>query len=146
MRCVYCQHEETRVVDKRDHEGETRRRRVCVRCNKRFSTFERVRELPITIVKKDGRRERFDAEKLKRGLLRACEKRPVSVEKIEQVVDRIEAQLRKTSAREVKSLAIGDRVIKELKKLDNVAYIRFASVYKEFKDVDDFKKEIQQIK
>ncbi len=117
-----------------------------MRCNKRFSTFERVRELPITIVKKDGRRERFDAEKLKRGLLRACEKRPVSVEKIEQVVDRIEAQLRKTSAREVKSLAIGDRVIKELKKLDNVAYIRFASVYKEFKDVDDFKKEIQQIK
>lgn len=146
MRCVFCQHLETKVVDKRDIDSETRRRRECLKCKKRFTTSEHVREIPLAIVKKDGRREHFDHDKLKRGLLKACEKRPVPVEKIEQVVEKIEAELRKLNTKEIKSIVIGDKVMRELKRLDPVAYVRFASVYKEFKDIEDFKKEILEIK
>ena len=146
MRCVYCQHLETKVIDKRDIDSETRRRRECLKCKKRFSTSELLREIPVTIVKKDGRREHFDHDKLKRGLLKACEKRAVPVEKIELVVEKIEAELRKLNIKEIKSIVIGDKVMRELKKLDGVAYVRFASVYKEFKDIEDFKKEISEIK
>src|SRR3989344_4124701 len=130
MKCVFCQHTETKVIDKRDIDSETRRRRECLKCKKRFSTSEHVRETAFSIVKKDGRREHFDREKLKRGLLKACEKRPVAVERIEHAIDKIEGELRKLN----------------LKKIDPVAYVRFASVYKEFKDIEDFKKEILEIK
>ncbi len=146
MKCAFCQNLETKVVDKRDIDSETRRRRECLKCKKRFTTSEYVRATPFSIVKKDGRREPFDREKLKRGLLKACEKRPVSIEKIEYAVDKIEGELRKLNVKEIKSIVIGDKVMKELKKLDPVAYVRFASVYKEFKDIEDFKKEIQEIK
>lgn len=146
MRCVYCQHLETKVVDKRDVGPETRRRRECLKCGKRFSTAEVMKSAPVVVVKKDGRREAFDPEKLRRGLVKACEKRPVPIEKIDQVLAKIEAGVRKQGVKEVKSLVIGSRVMKELKKLDNVAYIRFASVYKEFKDVEDFRKEIRELK
>lgn len=146
MKCVFCQHVETKVVDKRDIDSETRRRRECLKCGKRFTTSEQFRESPFSIVKKDGRREPFDREKLKRGLLKACEKRPISVEKIEHAAEKIEGELRKLSQKEVKSIVIGDKVMRELKKLDPVAYVRFASVYKEFKNIEDFKKEIQEIK
>lgn len=146
MKCVFCQHLETKVVDKRDIDSETRRRRECLKCEKRFTTSEQVRESPFSIVKKDGRRETFDREKLKRGFLRACEKRPVPVEKIEHALDKIEGELRKLNFKEIKSIVIGDKVMRELKRLDPVAYVRFASVYKEFKDIEDFKKEIQEIK
>lgn len=146
MKCIFCQHPETRVIDKRDIDGETRRRRSCLKCKKRFSTSERARDLFLTIVKKDGKREKFDAGKLERGFLKACEKRPVPADKIHHVVEKIEAELRKMNAREVKSMVIGDKVMKELKRLDPIAYVRFASVYKEFKDIEDFKKEIKEIK
>ncbi len=146
MKCVFCQHLETKVVDKRDIDSETRRRRECLKCEKRFSTSEQVRESMLSIVKKDGRREPFDREKLTRGLLKACEKRPVPIERIEQAVDKIEGELRKLNLKEMKSIVIGDKVMRELKRLDPVAYVRFASVYKEFKDIEDFKKEIQEIK
>ena len=146
MKCVFCQHTETKVIDKRDIDSETRRRRECLKCKKRFSTSEHVRETAFSIVKKDGRREHFDREKLKRGLLKACEKRPVAAERIEHAIDKIEGELRKLNLKEIKSIIIGDKVMRELKKLDPVAYVRFASVYKEFKDIEDFKKEILEIK
>lgn len=145
MRCSSCGHGETKVVDKRDASIGIRRRRECLHCGKRFTTYERVHEAQLVIVKKDGRREAFDAEKLKRGVMRACEKRPVSQEQIERLVERIETGLRKLQKREIKSSVIGKMVMLGLKKMDNVAYIRFASVYKEFKDIEDFKREIRQI-
>jgi len=122
MKCPFCDSKETKVVDKRDSDEITRRRRECLRCKKRFTTYEKTDSPHIVILKKDQRRESFDKNKLKTGLLKACEKRPVPVEKVEQVV------------------------MKELKKIDKVAYIRFASVYRDFKDVDDFKKEIKELK
>jgi len=146
MKCAFCQHPETKVVDKRDIDSETRRRRECLKCHKRFTSSERVREISLSIVKKDGRREQFEREKLKKGLLRACEKRPVPVEKVELLVDKIEGELRKLNTKEVRSIVIGDKVMRELKKLDPVAYVRFASVYKEFKDIGDFKREVNAIK
>lgn len=146
MKCAFCQQGETKVIDKRDTEGETRRRRECLSCKKRFTTYELAHDVQLRIVKKDGRREAFDSEKLKRGFIKACEKRPVPVDKIQATVEKIEVSLRKLKVREIKSVVIGEKVMAELKKLDNVAYIRFASVYKDFKDIDDFKKEIKTIK
>src|SRR3989338_3570016 len=146
MRCAFCQKAETKVIDKRDKEGETRRRRECLNCKKRFTTYEKAYDVQLRVVKKDGRREAFDSDKLKRGFMKACEKRPVPVEKIQATVEKIEASLRKLKVSEIKSVVIGEKVMVELKKLDNVAYIRFASVYKDFKDIDDFKKEIKAIK
>jgi len=145
MRCPYCGSKATKVTDKRDssEEGITRRRRECLKCKRRFTTYERP-EIELTVIKKDGRREEYNREKLITGIKKACEKRPISIEKIEKIADEIEEKLRK-KGREVESRFIGEMVTKALKKLDKVAYIRFASVYREFKDVEDFKKEIKEV-
>jgi transcriptional repressor NrdR len=146
MICPFCKNVETRVVDKRDNHGLglTRRRRECTKCSKRFTTHERV-ESDLMVIKKDGRRERFDREKIKSGMLKACEKRSVSQDKINESLARIEGKLRSKPKNEIKTKIVGELVMKELKKLDEVAYIRFASVYKEFQDVNDFKSEIKKI-
>ncbi len=141
MLCPYCLNSETKVIDKRDNESLTKRRRECLKCSKRFNTLEAVERPEFRVIKKDGRRENFDYEKLKRGVLKACEKRPISSEKIDKMLARTEERLRKRG-KEVKSTLIGDIVASELKKIDKVAYIRFASVYREFRELDDFKKEI----
>jgi transcriptional repressor NrdR len=146
MRCPFCNSEKTEVTDKRDVEQETRRRRECLKCKKRFTTYEKVETKDLRVIKKDGSREAFDSEKLKRGLIKACEKRPVSLEKIESAVHDIENKLRSSNKKEVKSHIIGEMIMKALKKLDEVAYIRFASVYREFKDLNDFKKQIKELK
>lgn len=144
MKCPYCDHEKTRVVDKRDRDNISRRRRECKSCEERFTTYERP-DVELIVVKKDGGREKYDREKLKKGIMEACEKRPVSVDKVGEVVDRIEKKMR-GEGKEVKSQKIGEEVMKELKKLDDIAYIRFASVYREFKDLSEFKDQIDEIK
>jgi len=143
MRCVYCGYKDTKVTNKRDIGGNVRRRRECLKCKKRFTTYEKA-EIELTVIKKDGRREKFDREKLKNGILKACEKRPVPLQKIEKAVAEIEEALRK-KGKEVKSKIIGELVMNKLKKLDKVAYIRFASVYREFKDISDFKLAMKQV-
>lgn len=149
MRCPYCAGQASKVVDKRDSTdmGHIRRRRECLNsdCRKRFTTYERVNNIDISIVKKDGSREQFDRSKVLSGLLKACEKRPIPREDIDHVVDDIEAQLRGHPSTEIDSSVIGELVIERLKKLDKVAYIRFASVYKEFDDLDSFKKELERL-
>lgn len=144
MLCPYCLNSETKVIDKRDNESLTKRRRECLKCSKRFNTLEAVERPDFRVIKKDGSRENFDYEKLKRGVLRACEKRPVSAERIEKMLAKTEERLRKRG-REVKSSLIGDIVSGELKKLDKVAYIRFASVYRDFTELEDFNKEIKEL-
>jgi len=145
VRCIFCGNEETQVTDKRDVDFETRRRRECLKCKKRFTTYEKIENKDIRVIKKDGRRESFDSEKIKKGLLRACEKRPVSLDQIEEAVRDIENKLKTSNKKEVKTETIGELVMRALKKLDKVAYIRFASVYRDFKDVSDFKKEIKEL-
>ena len=145
MRCPFCNHEETQVTDKRDSENETRRRRECLKCKKRFTTYEKVEVANLRVIKKDGTRANFDIEKVKRGMIKACEKRPVSLEEIEQAAREIETKLAESNKKEIKSETIGEFVMKALKKLDKIAYIRFASVYRDFKDVSDFKKEIKSL-
>ena len=146
MKCIFC-NSETKVTDKRDSEGETRRRRECLKCGKRFTTYERIEEPNFIVIKKDKTREPFSREKLRIGIEKACEKRPIETEKIDSLVNEIESRLReKVKGREVESQVIGELVIKALKKLDKVAYIRFASVYKDFQDVEDFSKEIKEVK
>ena len=146
MKCPYCGGDETKVLDKRGaEENKTRRRRECLSCGKRFTTYERI-EVDLRVVKKDGRIEQYSREKLMGGVLKACEKRPVTKEEINAVVDRIEAMLREMNSSDVNSRVVGDLVMKELKMLDKVAYIRFASVYREFADVEDFEKEVLMIK
>lgn len=144
MNCPYCLHIETKVVDKRDVEGKARRRRECQKCRKRFNTLEEVERAELRVVKKDGKREAFDYGKLKRGVLMACEKRPVSEEIINKMLTNVEDKLRK-KGKEIDTGFIGNLVSRELKKVDKVAYIRFASVYKDFTELDDFKKEIKEI-
>ena len=146
MQCPYCSHQETKVVDKRETDSleVTRRRRECLKCEKRFTTYERV-EIDLRVIKKDGRRESFDREKVKAGMLKACEKRPVSTESIDAAIDKIEAALRGRASAEIKSSVIGELVSKELQKLDKVAYIRFASVYKDFEDIESFAVEVKQL-
>jgi transcriptional repressor NrdR len=146
MRCPFCNCDRTEVTDKRDAENETRRRRECLKCKKRFTTYEKVEATNLRVIKKDGVRENFDAEKLKRGMIKACEKRPVSLDKIEQAVREIETKLAESNKKEIKSATIGELVMKALKKLDEVSYIRFASVYREFKDINDFQKQIKELK
>ena len=151
MLCPFCSHAETKVTNKRDVAGITRRRRECLKCKKRFTTYEKV-ELPeFFVVKKDGRREQYNRDKLLLGIVKACEKRAVPHDKIEKIVNSIEEKLRKKSrgsgkGKEVSSKLIGEMVIKSLKKLDKVAYIRFASVYREFQDVNDFRNVVKDIK
>lgn len=147
MKCPYCSSTETKVVDKRATEDDkaTRRRRECLKCRKRFTTYERIEGATLVIVKKNGNREEFDKQKLERGVVRACEKRPIPHDKITKLVDDIEAELRNRDETEIQSKIIGNLVIKKLKKLDKVAYIRFASVYREFADVDSFQKELKKL-
>ena len=142
MKCIFCNYEETSVIDSRESEELIRRRRECDKCEKRFTTYERAESPNVYVIKKDGRREMFDREKLKKGIMRACEKRPVEIEKIENSINKIEAKLRMLNENEISSNFLGEEVIKQLKNIDKVAYIRFASVYREFEDISDFKKEI----
>ena len=143
MKCVFCK-SDTRVTDKRGFPGGTRRRRECLKCKKRFTTYEKPQKRDIIIVKKDGRRERFSYDKLINGLMKACEKRSVSVEKIEKIIEEIEEKLR-AKGKEVKSDNIGKMVMQKLKRLDKVAYIRFASVYRDLQDIKDFKEVIKEV-
>jgi transcriptional repressor NrdR len=144
MLCPYCQRDETKVVDKRDFGGTTKRRRECLKCERRFNTHERVEELRLRVIKKDGKGESFDREKIKRGIERACEKRPISTDKIDKMMNNIEEKSRKMG-KEIKSNFIGELISRELKKVDKVAYIRFASVYRDFEDISDFKKELRTL-
>ena len=147
MKCPFCGHQEDKVVDSRaSSDGAAiRRRRECMACGKRFTTYEHVEEQGLMVIKKDGRREPFDRRKLLGGLLRACEKRPISVERLEQIADEIERDLSRNFDREVPSREIGERVMKRLHALDPVAYVRFASVYREFKDAEQFIRELNDL-
>ena len=140
MKCPFCSHLEDKVVDSRESkEGEViRRRRECLSCGKRFTSYERIDQIPHLVVKKDGRRERFDREKVMAGLLKACEKRPVSMRSLDAVVDRVEAVMHESQDREVAADRIGEFLMEQLRDLDKVAFVRFASVYRDFKDVDQF--------
>lgn len=147
MKCPYCYSGTNKVIDKRESDDKrtTRRRRECLKCSKRFTTFERVETIDLLVVKKDGRREHFDRNKLRSGIVKSCEKRSVSAEVIESTVDKIESDLRKLSGKEIHSKKLGDLVMKYLKKVDEVAYIRFASVYRQFADLNDFEKELASL-
>ncbi len=146
MRCPFCSNTTFRVTDKRDSPHGIRRRRECLKCKKRFTTHEKADAGDFYIIKKDKSREKFDREKLERGIQRAFEKRPVSKEEIDKMINEIEEQLRKKGKKEVNSSIVGEIVMKKLKRMDNIAYIRFASVYRNFQDVEDFKKEIKDLK
>ncbi|MFH1062477.1 MAG: transcriptional regulator NrdR [Candidatus Omnitrophota bacterium] len=147
MKCPFCGNIEDKVVDSRiASEGDSiRRRRECLKCQRRFTTYEYIEKSTLMIIKKDGRREPFDRNKILSGLLRACEKRPVSMEKIEEVVDSIERALQRTYDKEVLSSAIGEFVMKHLHEIDEVAYVRFASVYRQFKDINQFLGELKDL-
>lgn len=147
MKCVYCGHLDSKVVDSRptDEGSSIRRRRECLVCKKRFTTYEKFDSLPLLVVKKDGQRAPYNSDKIKFGLIKACEKRPVSISEIETLVDTIEKSIFNSLRQEISSKEIGELVMKGLKELDDVAYVRFASVYKDFKDVDTFMKELLNI-
>ena len=147
MKCPFCGHTDSRVIDSRptDEDSRIRRRRECIQCGKRFTTYEIVENLPIVVVKKDKSREPFDRNKVLGGLLRACEKRPVSLDRLEKAVDDIEAQIQNSLEREVSTHKIGEYVMDQLMHIDDVAYIRFASVYRQFKDVNSFMRELTKI-
>jgi transcriptional repressor NrdR len=147
MKCPYCGFAQDRVVDSRESKeaDSIRRRRECEGCNKRFTTYERIDEIPYMVVKKDGRREKFDRQKVLSGLLHACEKRPVSAGKLEQIVDETEAYVVDSPERERTTNEVGELIMSRLKDIDTVAYIRFASVYRDFKDVREFKAELEEL-
>ncbi len=147
MKCPYCAHLGDKVVDSRESkEGEViRRRRECLSCGRRFTSYERIDEIPYMVVKKDGSRERFERQKLIAGLLKACEKRPVSVAALETIADRVEATLQERPEKEMGTAEIGSFVMQELKKLDKVAYVRFASVYRHFRDIGEFMTELKDL-
>lgn len=148
MKCPYCNNPDTKVVDSRptDDNVSIRRRRSCLKCNKRFTTYERYEEVPLIVIKKDDTREPFDRKKIFNGMLRSCEKRPVSVDRIDSATDEIERDLNNLNQREVSSTFIGEMVMDKLKELDKVAYVRFASVYREFQDVSGFYDELENLK
>lgn len=148
MKCPYCNHPDTRVIDSRPAEDGSaiRRRRSCDECGKRFTTYEKVETIPLIIIKKDNNREQYNRSKIERGIIRACYKRPVSAEAIQKTVERIETKIFNLEAKEVSSTDVGEIVMDELKVLDEVAYVRFASVYREFKDVNTFMDEIKKMK
>lgn len=147
MKCPYCGSTETEVVETRDSEDlETiRRRRACLRCEKRFTTYERVETVNLIVIKKEGKREQFDRDKLKSGILKSCEKTKVSLDKIEKIVTEVERELRSGESVEIDSKKIGQMVAQKLKKIDKVAYIRFSSVFRRFVDVEDFQKEVRRL-
>jgi transcriptional repressor NrdR len=140
MKCPFCAHMEDKVVDSRESkEGEViRRRRECLACGKRFTSYERIDQIPHMVVKKDGRRERFDRQKVLAGLLKACEKRPVPIKSLELIADRVESMVQESPDREVPTTEVGEFLMNSLRDLDKVAFVRFASVYRDFKDVDQF--------
>ena len=147
MKCPYCSYEESKVIDSRPtDEGERiRRRRECLKCGKRFTTYEIIETVPVIVIKKDGSREAFDRDKFLRGLFRACEKRPVPLNLLEEAVDDIQNTLQNTLDREVSSSRIGEYAMEKLKSIDEVAYVRFASVYRQFKDINTFMEELTRI-
>jgi len=147
MRCPFCSFPESKVVDSRSTKDSRaiRRRRECLSCQRRFTTYERIEEFQPIVVKKDGRREAFDRKKVVNGIIKACEKRPVSIEKIEAFVSDLEKEIQDVGEREIKSRFIGKRVMSQLKTWDDVAYVRFASVYKQFKDLNEFMRQLQNL-
>lgn len=147
MKCPYCGHLEDKVVDSRSsaENDSIRRRRECLKCQRRFTTYEHIEEIPLMVVKKNGQRQPFDRNKIMAGLLKACEKRPISAQKIESLLDSIERALLKKHDKEVSSSQIGEFVMKKLHTIDQVAYVRFASVYREFKDISEFMQELKDI-
>ena len=147
MKCPFCAHLGDKVVDSRESkEGEViRRRRECLNCGRRFTSYERIDEIPYMVIKKDGSRERFERQKLIAGLLKACEKRPVSISAVEKVADRVEAMLQERPEKEIPTAEIGAFVMQELKRLDKVAYVRFASVYRHFRDIGEFMNELKDL-
>ncbi|MCI9427883.1 MAG: transcriptional repressor NrdR [Eubacterium sp.] len=147
MKCPYCSSDTTRVIDSRpvDENTSIRRRRLCDECGKRFTTYEKVETIPLIVIKKDNNREQYDRSKIEAGILRACHKRPISVEQIGQLVDAVETEVFNREEKEVKSAQIGEIVMDKLKDIEAVAYVRFASVYREFKDVNTFMNELKKI-
>jgi transcriptional repressor NrdR len=147
MRCPFCGYKEDKVVDSRaTQEGSAvRRRRECLKCGRRFTTYEYVEDVSLMVVKKDGRREAFDRKKILAGIMRACEKRPIGLEKMEEIVTQVERSIQKKSDREIPTTRIGELVIEKLKSMDDVAYVRFASVYRQFKDVSQFMSELKDM-
>ena len=147
MKCIYCGNEESKVLDSRnsDETNAIRRRRECLNCGRRFTTYETVETTPILVIKNDGSRQSFDASKIKAGIIKACEKRPVSMSQIDQIVQNIEKQIQNKLTQEIKSAQLGELVMEALKDLDEVAYVRFASVYRQFKDIESFKKLLENM-
>jgi transcriptional repressor NrdR len=147
MRCPFCGHQEDKVVDSRatQEESAIRRRRECLRCAKRFTTYEYVEEVSLMVIKKDGRHEPFDRKKILSGVMKACEKRPIGIERMEDVVTQVERALQKKPDREIPAAKIGEIVMEKLKNIDDVAYVRFASVYRQFKDVNEFMLELKDM-
>ena len=147
MKCPFCGETNNKVIDSRlaKESNAIRRRRECIECEGRFTTYEYVEEIPIIIIKKDGRREMFSKEKVRSGIQRACEKRSISMNVIEEYIDQLQRELRETGEKEISSTAIGEKIMTKLHKLDDVAYVRFASVYREFKDVNDFVAELKTL-
>ncbi|MGI5877693.1 MAG: transcriptional regulator NrdR [Christensenellales bacterium] len=147
MRCVYCNHVESKVVDSRptDDNWAIRRRRECINCGKRFTTYEKIENPMILVIKKDGRREPFNTEKIRAGLIKACEKRPVTAQDIDEIVSQVEKEVLNTLEQEVTSHQIGEMIMEKLKNLDQVAYVRFASVYRQFRDINTFRDELNKL-
>lgn len=147
MKCPFCNHENTRVIDSRpaDENNSIRRRRVCDECSKRFTTYEKIETIPLIVIKKDDNRETYDRSKIEAGILRACHKRPVSADSINELVDTVETEIFNREEKEIESRDIGEMVMNKLKDLDVVAYVRFASVYREFKDINTFMDELKKV-
>ncbi|WP_352418490.1 transcriptional regulator NrdR [Proteiniborus sp.] len=147
MRCPYCDYYESKVIDSRPtDEGQAiRRRRECIKCSKRFTTYEKIEDIPLVVIKKDGNRQSYNRNKLLNGIIRACEKRPVSMKLIEEMVDEIEKALFNSMEREITTGLIGEMVMNRLKNIDEVAYVRFASVYRQFKDINTFMDELKKL-
>lgn len=148
MNCPKCGYYESKVVDSRnvDEYNSIRRRRECLKCRNRFTTYEKIEYTPIIVIKKNGIREQFDRDKVIKGMIRACQKRPVTLEQIEKIAEEIEFELNNNLEKEIESSKIGDIVIEKLKQIDKISYVRFASVYREFKDINEFKKELNKLK
>jgi len=147
MNCPFCGHQQDRVVDSREsREGDVvRRRRQCLKCERRFTTYERIDEVPYMVVKKDGRREKFDRQKVLSGLLKACEKRPVPMARLAEIVDEVESRLAESAEREISTTIIGESLMERLRALDKIAYVRFASVYRDFQDIEAFLAELKHL-
>jgi transcriptional repressor NrdR len=147
MKCPFCAYPEDKVIDSRESkEGELiRRRRECLRCGRRFTTYERIDEIPYMVIKKDGRREKFDRQKVMTGLLKASEKRPISMGKLAEIIDEVETRLAETTDREMSTTEIGEMLMEQLRRLDKIAYVRFASVYRDFQDVEAFLAEVSKL-